>query len=213
MLSLCCEGMRESESTAPLFLNSAVDGVEWLGLSRCSFAPKDRALGAHSIGGWVGLTVCVDVCRRDVEIEVKRAMISVIKQLMFVYGILLLSLLCLSASVRELLLARWCTNNPFKCCFQQTVPRNDLPNSFSRYLLIHRLCNSLNGAYFQLLCLLLMFICLCKEQNSVAIQKTKNNLIFQISLALRAQSFVTVTESYEITDLHISIETNSQGLH
>jgi hypothetical protein len=35
---------------------SALDGGEWLALSPGPFPPRERTLGTHWIGGWVGPT-------------------------------------------------------------------------------------------------------------------------------------------------------------
>jgi hypothetical protein len=47
------------------FLNSALDGVEWLALRPSSFTHKERAPGTHWIGSWVGP-------RADLDVVVKR---------------------------------------------------------------------------------------------------------------------------------------------
>jgi hypothetical protein len=37
-----------------IFLISALAGGEWSASSSCRFIPRERARGAHLIGGWVG---------------------------------------------------------------------------------------------------------------------------------------------------------------
>jgi hypothetical protein len=60
MLSLSYEGIWRNEGTAPLFLTSAVDGVEWLGLRRCCFTPKNRAPFDRMPGAPYSLCGCVE---------------------------------------------------------------------------------------------------------------------------------------------------------
>jgi hypothetical protein len=43
-----------SESIAPLFLTSTLDGGEWSASRLGRFTPGEEAPGTHWIGGWVG---------------------------------------------------------------------------------------------------------------------------------------------------------------
>lgn len=43
-----------SGCTAPPFLTSALDGVEWAASRLCRFTPGERVLGIHLVEGWVG---------------------------------------------------------------------------------------------------------------------------------------------------------------
>jgi hypothetical protein len=41
-------------------LTSALDGGEWSASRPCRFTPRERALGTHWIGGWVGTRAVLD---------------------------------------------------------------------------------------------------------------------------------------------------------
>jgi hypothetical protein len=48
-------------------LTSALDGDEWSASRRGSFTPRERALGTHWIGGWVGPRAVLDaVVKREI---------------------------------------------------------------------------------------------------------------------------------------------------
>jgi hypothetical protein len=50
-----------SESIAPSFLTSALDGGEWSASRPGRLTPGEIAVGTHWMGGWVSLTTGLDV--------------------------------------------------------------------------------------------------------------------------------------------------------
>jgi hypothetical protein len=55
-----------SGGIAHTFLTSALDGGEWSASRPGRFTPRERALGTHWMGGWVGPRAVLDMVKRKI---------------------------------------------------------------------------------------------------------------------------------------------------